>query len=91
MAQTVLNIPIDEKLKQQFDEFCDDVGITSAAALTVFVKKVVNEWRIPFSIGEEIEVPNAETIAAMGEADEIAEKGDYRFTSVDDMFKELGI
>ncbi len=91
MAQRTLNITMDENLIHQLDEFCDDVGMTIDIAFRVFAKKVVNEWRIPFDIGESNEVPNDETIAAMREADEIAQKGDYRFTSAEEIFKEIGI
>lgn len=37
------------------------------------------------------EIPNEETVAAMREANNIAARGDYRFTSVEQMFAELEI
>ena len=39
--------------------------------------------------GPEQKVPNAETRAAMAEADEIVKAGRARFASVDDMFEAL--
>lgn len=41
---------VDETLKKNFDMICDDFGFTSTAAITVFMKAVVRERRIPFEI-----------------------------------------
>lgn len=50
MAQTNINIRIDEDLKKQFDKFCSDVGMTMTTAFCIFAKKAVKEQRIPFEI-----------------------------------------
>jgi len=50
MAQTNINIRIDEELKKQFDKFCSDVGMTMTTAFCMFAKKAVKEQRIPFEI-----------------------------------------
>ena len=50
MAQSTLSMRVDETLKKSFDSICDDFGITSTAAITVFMKTVVRERRIPFEI-----------------------------------------
>ncbi|SHN87997.1 type II toxin-antitoxin system RelB/DinJ family antitoxin [Desulfitobacterium chlororespirans] len=50
MAQTTLNVRIDESVKQQFDAFCTDVGMNSSVAVNLFVKAVLRERRIPFEI-----------------------------------------
>ncbi len=50
MAQTNINIRIDEELKKQFEKFCDDTGLTMTAAFNLFIKKAVKEQRIPFEI-----------------------------------------
>lgn len=50
MAQTNLNIRIDEDLKKQLDEFCSNVGMNMSTAINMFAKKVVSEQRIPFEI-----------------------------------------
>ncbi len=41
---------VDDNLKKNFDIICDDFGFTSTAAITVFMKTVVRERRIPFEI-----------------------------------------
>ena len=50
MAQSTLSMRVDETLKKSFDSICDDFGFTSTAAITVFMKTVVRERRIPFEI-----------------------------------------
>lgn len=67
MATTVMNIRMDSELKKQFEEFCADMGLSVTAAVTVFAKKTVREYRIPFEIGAEI--PNAETRKAIEDAE----------------------
>ena len=88
MAQTNLNIRIDENLKKEFDEVCDDLGLTMTTAFTVFAKTVVREQRIPFEI--KTNVPNKETLDAIKETQEILlnpseHKG---YSNVEEMFKE---
>ncbi len=50
MAQTNVNIRMDEDLKKQFDTFCSDVGMTMTTAFCIFAKTAVREQRIPFEI-----------------------------------------
>ncbi|MCI8961876.1 MAG: type II toxin-antitoxin system RelB/DinJ family antitoxin [Clostridia bacterium] len=53
MAQTNINIRIDEELKQKFDEFCTDVGMSMTTAFCIFAKKTVKEQKIPFEISND--------------------------------------
>jgi DNA-damage-inducible protein J len=53
MAQTNVNIRMDEDLKKQFDAFCSDMGMNMTTAFCVFAKTVVRERRIPFEITTE--------------------------------------
>jgi addiction module RelB/DinJ family antitoxin len=50
MAQTTMTFRVDDSLKKDFDKLCDEFGLTNTAALTVFMKTVVRERRIPFEI-----------------------------------------
>jgi DNA-damage-inducible protein J len=50
MAQTTLNVRMDENVKKQFDAFCTDVGMNTSVAVNLFVKAVLRERRIPFEI-----------------------------------------
>lgn len=50
MTQETLSIRADDNLKKDFDKICDDFGLTSTAAISVFMKTVIRERRIPFKI-----------------------------------------
>ena len=53
MALSTLTACIDEKDKLSFDAFCSSVGLTSSAAINIYVKAVLRERRIPFEIRQE--------------------------------------
>lgn len=55
MAQTSMTFRVDDSLKKNFDKLCEEFGLTSTAALTVFMKAVVRERRIPFEVKTESE------------------------------------
>ena len=45
MANININIRMDSDLKQQFEAFCNDVGMTMTTAFTVFAKKAIEDAR----------------------------------------------
>ena len=59
MAQTNVNIRMDESTKLAFDKFCSEIGLSVSSAFNIFAKTVVREQRIPFELTTEI--PNDET------------------------------
>ena len=85
MAQTNVNIRMDEETKKAFDKFCNEIGLSVSSAFNIFAKTVVREQRIPFELTTE--VPNAVTLAAMDDA----EKGDVYgpYESIDDLMEAL--
>lgn len=84
MAQANVNIRMDEETKVAFDKFCNEIGLSVSAAFNIFAKTVVREQRIPFELS--IEKPNAETLAAMREYDDM--KSDPRKYKRYSSFKE---
>lgn len=66
MAQATVTFRIDENLKKNLEMVCDELGMTMTTAFTIFAKKMAREWRIPFDVS--VEMPNAETIAAIEDA-----------------------
>lgn len=50
MAQTTVNIRIDEELKKQAESLFSEFGMNMTTAFTIFAKAVVRERRIPFEI-----------------------------------------
>ena len=53
MALSTLTARVDEHDKADFDLFCSSVGLTSSAAINIYVKTVLREKRIPFEIRQE--------------------------------------
>ena len=63
MAQTNVNIRMDEATKIAFDRFCEEIGLSVSAAFNIFARTVVREQRIPFELTTE--TPNEETRRAI--------------------------
>nr|WP_315103579.1 type II toxin-antitoxin system RelB/DinJ family antitoxin [uncultured Fretibacterium sp.] len=63
MAQTNINIRMDENLKRDFDKMCGELGMNMTTAFNIFAKTVVRQQGIPFPIV--LDTPNSETLAAI--------------------------
>ena len=50
MAQTAFSIRMDEGLKRDFSQFCENIGMTMSTAFVVFAKAALRNRRIPFEI-----------------------------------------
>lgn len=50
MAQATFSVRMEEGLKRQFDNLCQDFGMNASTAINVFARAVVRERRIPFEI-----------------------------------------
>ena len=50
MAQTLVNIRMDEDLKKSMEQTCQELGMNMTTAFTIFAKKVTKERRIPFEV-----------------------------------------
>lgn len=48
-----LSIRVDHDLKESFDKTCDDLGLTMTTAITVFMKKMTREQRVPFEVSND--------------------------------------
>ena len=90
MAQSTLSMRVDENLKKSFDNICDDFGFTSTAAITVFMKTVVRERRIPFEIkASSKEQINKDAWAAFLEMRAAAAKAGIQNMSLDEINAEI--
>lgn len=63
MALSTLTARVDENDKIDFDSFCSSVGLTSSAAINIYVKAVLREKRIPFEIRQDDPFYSAENQA----------------------------
>lgn len=50
MAQTNVSFEMNEKLRDQFEQICDELGMDIEDAFKLFAKKMVNEQEIPFEV-----------------------------------------
>ena len=50
MPLVTMSIRMDAEIKRQFEDFCEEVGLTPTAAVNIFVRTVLREGRIPFEI-----------------------------------------
>lgn len=69
MAKISTSISIDADVKSKAQELFADLGLDLSTAINIFLRQAIRENSIPFSVQRE--VPNADTLAAMKEAEEI--------------------
>ena len=50
MAQTTINIRMDEGLKANFSKFCENVGMSMTTAFCMFAKDTVKNQSLPFEV-----------------------------------------
>jgi len=50
MAQTLVNIRMEEELKKNMEKVCQELGMNMTTAFTIFAKKMCRENRIPFEV-----------------------------------------
>ena len=84
-----MTFSLDAPTKKRFVDFCDNIGLSASSVITVYIKTVIRENRIPFII-EGTNTPNAETIAAMEEGDRIARDPNWpTYTNMGKMWEDL--
>ena len=50
MAQTTVSIRMDDALKKDFDNICNELGMTMSTAIIMLAKKMAREKRLPFEV-----------------------------------------
>ena len=50
MAQTNVNIRMDDSVKRRFDAICEELGLNMSTAFNIFARTVVRQNRIPFEL-----------------------------------------
>ncbi len=89
MAKTTANISIDSEVKEKAQELFADFGLDLSTAIGMFLRQAIRENAIPFDISREI--PNADTIAAMKELEEMKKHPEMykRYSSFSELLKEV--
>ena len=78
----IIQTTVETTLRDQATAVLAELGMTVEDALRLLLTQVVEERDLPLSM----HIPNAETIAAMREADSGAGK---RYSSLDELFKDM--
>jgi DNA-damage-inducible protein J len=85
-AQTsMLHVRLDDAIKTQATEALTAMGLSVSDAVRLFLHRVVAEQAFPL----ELKVPNAQTRAAMAEADAMVRTRQARFANAKALFAEL--
>lgn len=50
MAQTTVSVRMDNNLKKDFGNICNDLGLSMTTAITMLAKKMTREKRLPFEL-----------------------------------------
>ena len=84
MKTVNVTLRIDEELKTQADELFEDIGLSFNAACRMFLKKAVQEQRIPFELAR----PDRKTRKAISDAEK-DKNVSVGFDSVDELIEAL--
>ena len=84
-ASSMVHVRIDEQLKVEATETLAAMGLSVSDAVRVFLTRVVADKQLPFTL----KVPNAESRAAIEEAQTIVQARRARFDSAADLFDDL--
>jgi len=82
---SMLHVRVDDETKEQATAALGAMGLSISDAVRLFLRRVVADQAFPL----ELKVPNAETRAAMVEAEEIARTRRARFATADELFADL--
>jgi DNA-damage-inducible protein J len=79
---------MDSDLKVAAEALFSELGMNLSTAFNIFVRQSLREGRIPFTI--HANTPNAETVAALLEAERIAKDSSVKgYRDVDELFADL--
>lgn len=84
-ATKMVHVRLDENIKAQATETLASMGLTVSDAVRVFLTRVVADKELPFAI----KAPNAQSRAAISEADEIIKGRRARFSTSDALINDL--
>lgn len=81
---SVVRARIDSDTKARATEALEAMGLSVSDAIRLLLLRIADEKRLPFAV----KVPNSTTVKAMKELEEGRGK---RFSSADELFRDLGI
>jgi len=90
MATNTSNVSfrVDTDVKNQADKLFAQLGLNMTTAFNIFLRQSIREGSIPFNVT--VNTPNAETVAALLEAERIAKDPNVkRYSDVEEALREL--
>jgi len=78
---SMLHVRVDDETKEQATAALGAMGLSVSEAVRLFLRRVVADQAFPL----ELKAPNAETRAAMAQAEEIARTRRARFATADEL------
>ena len=84
-STAMVHVRVDEKIKTRATQALSAMGLSVSDAVRVLLTRIAVEKRLPF----ELRIPNAETRAAMAEAEELLRGRRARFRTADELFDDL--
>ena len=89
MAQSAVTVRIDSDMKSQFDELCEQFGMSVNTAFNIFVKAVVLSRKIPFEIKASPKSDKMTGLEAFQEIRKMAESGQLPELTLDEINEEI--
>lgn len=81
-----LNIRMEKNLKEQLDELCKELGLTTSTAINIFAKAMVRKQALPFKLS--LNAENKKTLKAIQNV-EAGKNLSHKFKSVDEIMEDL--
>lgn len=90
MAQSNINIRMDDEVKREFDRVCTELGINMTVAITILAKKMIREQRIPFEVSVDPFYTQSNTSALLKSAEQLREGrvSEHTLTELENMADE---
>ena len=90
IVQYTFSVRMDDNLKKQFDELCNDFGMTASTAFNIFARAVVRERKIPFEIvSPEPNITREKAMEAFLSLREQASKNNLQDLTLDEINHEI--
>ena len=81
-----LNIRMEKNLKEQLDELCKELGLTTSTAINIFAKAMVRKQALPFKLS--LNTENKKTLKAIQNVED-GKNLSRKFKSVDELMEDL--
>jgi addiction module RelB/DinJ family antitoxin len=89
MAQVSMTVRMDSKLKQQFNDLCNEIGMSVNTAINVFANAAVRTRGIPFEIKATPKTEAMTGLEAFQQIRKMAESGQLPDLTLEEIDEEI--